>query len=185
MTKTIMFNPAGGALTARSDAGEGTSGSYRLMIFERDGFTVVPPSPIKGQFKAGADTRDPIPGGATQNDGRFIQMLASVGVFDPERAYALHLTIVQDGQDLDHEDDVGTDDDDGPTHESDKIVVHLVARAPQAAINARKSNTVSLLDSLKSEVLDDLESAVEAKVLETAAAAVPKKAPRPQKGGAR
>jgi hypothetical protein len=164
MAKTIMFNPLGGALTARSEAGEGASGSYRLMIFERDGFTIVPPSPIKGQFKVGGDTDDPLDGPATDYDGRFIQMLASVGVFEPERAYALHLTITQDGNDLDHEDDVGTDEGDGQTHESDKIIVHLVAKPPQAAMNARNSASVSLLDSLKAEVLEQLVDTVAAKL---------------------
>jgi hypothetical protein len=166
MAKTIMFNPLGGPLSARSEAGHGTSGSYRLMIFERDGFTIVPPSPIGGQFKVGVTNVDALPGTPSQNDGRFIQMLASVGVFEPERAYALHLTITQDGQDLDHEDDVGVDEGDEATHETDKIIVHLIAKPPQAAMNVMTSNNVSLLDSLKSEVLGQL--------VDTVAAAVPR-----------
>ncbi len=42
------------------------------------------------------------------------------------------------GQDLDHEDDSGTDEGTDPTHESDKIIVHLMAKPPQAAMIARK-----------------------------------------------
>ncbi len=138
MAKTITFDPKGGALIARPEAGEATSGSYRLMIFERNGFTIVPPSPIKGQFKVGATNIASIPGTAAQNDGRFVQMLASVGVFEPERRYALRLTIMQDGRDLDHEDDVDVDLGDGPTHESDKIIVHLVASPPRAEPQMKK-----------------------------------------------
>lgn len=134
-TQTIHFNPAGGPLLATPSAGQGAAGSYGLIVFEHDGFTVVPPSPFTARFTTPAANTHLLPGTAQQNDGRILDLVASVGLMDATRAFAVHLTVTQDGNVLGTASDTGQDTGTGPTHESQVLVV-LSGAAPVTALNA-------------------------------------------------
>ena len=132
-TQTIHFDPAGGPLSARPSAGQAAPGSYGLMLVEHDGLTVVPPSPFNARFGDAGNTHQ-LPGSARDNDGRILDLVASVGLMDATRAYAVHLTVLQDGAVLGTASDTGTDEGDGPTHESE-LLVALSGIPPIMAIN--------------------------------------------------
>jgi hypothetical protein len=54
---------------------------------------------------------------------------------DPTRAFAIHLSVVQDGQAVGTVSDVGQDTGTGPTHES-KVIAVLTAEEPSPAMMA-------------------------------------------------
>lgn len=129
----IRFDPEGGSLTAVPSVGHGAPGSYSLTLFEADGLTVVKPSPFKDRFSG--SNRHSLPGSAEGNDGRVLVLLASVGLMDPTRAFAIHISVVQDGQTAGTVSDVGQDTGSGPTHES-KIIAVLTGEGPLSAPTA-------------------------------------------------
>jgi hypothetical protein len=129
----IRFDPEGGSLTAVPSVGHGAAGSYSLTLFESNGLTVVKPSPFKARF--GGSNKHGLPGSAEGHDGRVLVLLASVGLMDATRAFAVHLSVVQDGQTAGTVSDVGQDTGTGPTHES-KIIAVLTGEAPPPAMMA-------------------------------------------------
>jgi hypothetical protein len=134
-TQTIHFALDGGPISVIPSAGQGAPGSYGLLVVEHDGLTLVPPSPWNARFSAPATDMRGLPGTAQQNDGRILDLVASVGLMDATRAYAVHLTVVQDGKVLATASDTGQDTGTGPTHESELLVV-LSGAAPVMALNA-------------------------------------------------
>ena len=143
--QTFHFNPAGGPLSARPSAGQAAKGSYGLLLVEHDGITLVKPSPWKADFNGAASNTHQLPESASDSDGRILDLVYSVGLMDATRAYAVHLTVLQDGSALGTASDVGTDAGTGPTHPG-KILVVLSAAPALTGMNA---SVRSLLKSAK------------------------------------
>jgi hypothetical protein len=143
-TQTIQFDPAGGALRARASAGQAAPGAYSLLLFEPDGLTLVPPSPFDADFGGESANTHALPGSAARNDGRILDLVYSVALMDATRAYAVHLTLLQDGGELGTASDTGTDTGTEETHKG-QLLVKLSASptplpaTPGAAKSAAKS----------------------------------------------
>lgn len=158
-TQTIHFDPAGGALSVLPSAGQAAAGSYGLLLLEHDGVTIVAPSPFKAQFGSATTNTHKLPGDAKQNDGRILDLVASVGLMDATRAYAVHLTVMQGGKALGTVSDTGQDTGSGKTHESELFValsavgpVMALARSGSANRTMRNSESAPSRASRRLEV---------------------------------
>ena len=116
--QTVHFVPTGGSLSVRVASGFAEPGSYSLDVLEQDETTVA--TQFRANFGSAAQNTHQIPGTAAQSDGRVLDLVASVGLLDATGAFAVHLTVLQDGTQLGTASDVGTAT--GLTHTSELIV---------------------------------------------------------------
>jgi hypothetical protein len=147
VTETIHFDPIAGPLSVSMLAAYGSPGHYSLMLLEHDGFTIVKDWGNL-RFSSPASNTHALPGGAAANDGRLLNALTSVGIVDPSDAYAVIMTVLQDGKKLGSLSDAGTSASD--TQESELLgtlsreaaVMGMNASAVRliAAANAGKGN---------------------------------------------
>jgi hypothetical protein len=128
--QTIHFDPAGGALSVRVESGFAQPGSYALLVLEHDESTIV--QQFRANFGSAAQNTHRIPGSAGENDGRVLDLIASVGLLPPTNAFAVHLTVVQNGSDLATVSDTGTGS--GLTHVS-QLVAALSGAPAVMAVN--------------------------------------------------
>jgi hypothetical protein len=106
--QTVHFDPDAGPLSAQIRIGQAHAGSSGLLLIEHDLTTIVatwrdtfPPDPAAYR----------LPGPAADHDGRVLDLVAGVGPIDTSGAYAVHLSVTQDGVTLGTASDVGTTTD--------------------------------------------------------------------------
>ncbi len=173
-TLTIHFNPAGGPVSAKPSAGQAAPGSYGLLLLEHDGLTMVSPSPWSARFDGASTNTHQLPGSARDNDGRILDLVASVGLMDATRAYAVHLSVLQDGIVLGTVSDAGTDSTNNLTHESELLVVLsgvasvvpmnaslrslIVKPTAETRAPSRTSRVQDAMNDARAHVLDSTES---------------------------
>lgn len=103
-TITVHFDPAAGPLTARVTCGQANTGSYGLTLLGPGAMSIV--QQWKADFGSPAQNTHTL-GPASQQSGRVLDLIASVGFLDPSKAYAVFLTVSQDGKELGTVSDAG------------------------------------------------------------------------------
>ena len=107
LVEPIRVNPAGGRLSARMLAGHASPGHYSLMLLENDRTTIVKDWGNRKFSTPAANTHE-LPGSASENIGRFLFALTSVGIVDQNGLYAVIMTVLQDGKPKGTASDSGT-----------------------------------------------------------------------------
>jgi hypothetical protein len=96
VTKTVIFEPAGGPISVQLLAPPALPGHYSLTLLEPDRFTIVKDWGNLAFGSLAANTHE-LPGSATDQNGRILQALTSVGIVDADGSWAVSMTVMQDG----------------------------------------------------------------------------------------
>ncbi len=98
ISQTVHFDPAGGPLSARLRCDFANAGSFGLLLLEHDRVTIV--EEFRDDFSSPPQNTHQLPGAAADQDGRVLDFVATVGILDASGAFAVAMTIVQDGREL-------------------------------------------------------------------------------------
>ena len=104
-TLTVHYTPTGGSLSALVRCGFANPGSYGLTLLGPGATTMVQ------QWKADFGTvalNTHVLGAASDQNGRVLDVIASVGLLDPTKSYSVFLTVIQDEKELGTVSETGT-----------------------------------------------------------------------------
>ena len=97
--QSATFSLNGGPLSVVIENGHANQGQYDLTLLENNEIGLAHQFP-RVEFKTPADNTHILPGTITKHDGRVLDCVAAIGVLDPSKAYAVTMTLHQDGAEI-------------------------------------------------------------------------------------
>jgi len=98
-TQTFHFDPAAGPISVVMSSGQANPGHYGLMLIGSNRIDIVKEFPTT-EFGSTAQNTHQLPEPTGANDGRFLNVVASVGLLGAEKAFAVFMKVRQGGSDL-------------------------------------------------------------------------------------
>ena len=97
--QSATFSPNGGPLSVVVENGHANQGQYDLTLLENNEIDVAHRFP-RAEFKTPADNTHVLPGPNSKHKNRVLDCVAAIGVLDPGKAFAVTMTLRQDGAEV-------------------------------------------------------------------------------------